>query len=77
MSKESIDTNLEVLPNTLREFLLRNGVGKTCVWKKYILLYECIQRQGKKFLKSYIGLLSCHLTSTGRPAHLAGINGAV
>ena len=23
-----------------REFLLRNWVGKTCLWKKYILLYE-------------------------------------
>ena len=31
----------------------------------------------KEFLKSYIGLLNCHLTSMGRPAHLAGINGAV
>ena len=31
-----------------REFLLRYGVGKTCLWKKYILLYECIQMQGKK-----------------------------
>ena len=27
-----------------REFLLRNGVGKTCLWKKYILLDECIQK---------------------------------
>ena len=25
---------------TPRELWLRNGVGKTCVWKKYILLYE-------------------------------------
>ena len=30
-----------------REFLLRNRVGKTCLWKKYILLCECIQKQGK------------------------------
>ena len=30
----------------------------------------------KEFLKSYIGLSSCHLTSTGRPAHQAGFNGA-
>ena len=30
-----------------REFLLRNGIGKTCLWKKYILLYECRQNQGK------------------------------
>ena len=30
-----------------REFLLRNGVGKTCLLKKYILLCECIQKQGK------------------------------
>ena len=36
------------LLTTHREFLLRNGVGKTCLWKKYILLYECIQKQGKK-----------------------------
>ena len=31
-----------------REFLLRNGVGKICLWKKYILPYECIQKQGNK-----------------------------
>ena len=31
----------------------------------------------KEFLKSYIGLSSCHITSTGQPAHSAGINGAV
>ena len=31
----------------------------------------------KEFLKLYIGLMSCHLTSTGQPAHLAGINVAV
>ena len=31
----------------------------------------------KEFLKSYDGLLSCHLTCTGRPAHPAGFNGAV
>ena len=31
----------------------------------------------KEFLKSYIGLSSCHLTSTGQTAHWAGINGAV
>ena len=29
----------------------------------------------KEFLKSCIGPPSCHLTSTGRAAHLAGING--
>ena len=34
-----------------REFLLRNGVGKTCLWKKYILLYECIQKQGKRIFE--------------------------
>ena len=33
--------------------------------------------RGKEFLKSYIDLLSCHLTSTGQPAHSAGMNGAV
>ena len=32
-----------------REFLQRNGVGRTCLWKKYILLYECRQNQGKDF----------------------------
>ena len=31
----------------------------------------------KEFLKSYIVLLSCHLTCTGRPAHSAGLIGAV
>ena len=30
----------------------------------------------KEFLKSYIGLLSCQLTSTGQPTHSAGKNGA-
>ena len=32
-----------------REFLLRNGVGKECLWKKHILTHEIIQKQGKKF----------------------------
>ena len=32
--------------------------------------------RGKKFLKSYICLLSLNLTSTGRPASVAGFNGA-
>ena len=59
------------------EFFSQNGVGKTCLWKKNILLCECIQKQGKNFLKSYIVLLSCHLTSTGRLAHWAGIDGTV
>ena len=36
------------LRDSHREFLLRNEVGKICLWKKYILLYECIQMQGKK-----------------------------
>ena len=31
-----------------REFLLRNGVGNTCLWRKYILPYEYIQKRGKK-----------------------------
>ena len=35
-------------PKSHREFLLRNGVGKTCLWKKYILLRECIQKHWKK-----------------------------
>ena len=33
--------------------------------------------EGKEFLKSYIGLPSCHLISTGQPAHSAVTNGAV
>ena len=32
--------------------------------------------EGKEFLKSYIGLSSYHLTSTGRPAGQAGFDGA-
>ena len=36
-----------------REFLLRNGVGKTCLWKKYILLCECIQKQRKKTMHDF------------------------
>ena len=30
------------------EIRLRNGKGIIGVWKKYILLYECRQNQGKK-----------------------------
>ena len=30
------------------ESFLRNGTCKTCLWKKYIFLYECRQNQGKK-----------------------------
>ena len=30
-----------------REFLFRNGTGKTYLWEKYILLYECRQNQGE------------------------------
>ena len=29
------------------EVLLRKWAGKKCLWKKFILLYECIQKQGK------------------------------
>ena len=31
-----------------REFLLRNDKGKICLWKKYILLYECRKNQVEK-----------------------------
>ena len=31
-----------------REFWLRNGRGIIGLWKKYILLFECRQNQGKK-----------------------------
>ena len=30
------------------EFLLRNGTGKTCLWKKYIFFYDSRKNQGKK-----------------------------
>ena len=30
------------------EFWLRNGIGKICLWKKYILIYEWRQNQEKK-----------------------------
>ena len=33
---------------THHEFLLKNGVGKTCLWKKYILPFQCVQKQGEK-----------------------------
>ena len=60
------------------EFLLRNGVGKTCPWKNIYFTVWMYTKAGKKeFLKSYIGLWSFLLTSTGRPVHSAGINGAV
>ena len=35
-------------PISHREFLLRNGIGKTCVWENYMLVYECEQNLGKK-----------------------------
>ena len=34
-----------------REILLRNGVGKICLWKKFIVLCECIQKQGKRIFE--------------------------
>ena len=33
---------------THREFWLRNNVGKTCLWKQYMLLYECRLNYGNK-----------------------------
>ena len=56
-----------------REFLLRNGVGKTCLWKNYILLYECIQKQGKKnFLNRTLAFrVATQLAPANRPIRLA------
>ena len=42
------EKNSATRPTSPREFLLRNVVGKTCLMKEYILLYECIQILGKK-----------------------------
>ena len=44
--------------------------------KIYFALWIHTKAGEKEFLKLYIGLSSCYLTSTGRPAHSAGINGA-
>ena len=45
--------------------------------KIYFALWMYTKAREKEFLKSYIGLSSCHLTCTGRPAHSSGISGAV
>ena len=50
---------------------------KMSLEKIYFALWIRRKLGKREFLKLYIGLLSCHLTSTGRPAHSAGINGAV
>ena len=44
--------------------------------KIYFALWMYSKAGEKEFLKSYIGLSSCHLTSTGQPAHSAGLIGA-
>ena len=36
---------------THREFWPRYGIGKTCLWKKYILLYECKKSRGKRIFE--------------------------
>ena len=48
------------------EFRLRNGRGKTCLWKKYILVYLHRQKQGKK--NFWLPTLSFWATSQTAPA---------
>ena len=52
--------------NTHCEFRLRNGRGKTCLWKKYILVYFHRQKQGKK--NFWLPTLSYWATSQTAPA---------
>ena len=52
-----LDPNAEGKFTTLGQIISNNN-GKIHSWKKYILLCECGQNQGKKeFLKSNVGLL--------------------
>ena len=44
--------------------------------KIYFALWMYTKAGEKEFLKSYIGLSSCHLTSTSRLVHQAGFNAA-
>ena len=34
--------------NTLHEFLLKNDIGKTCLWQKYVLVYLDSKSRGRK-----------------------------
>ena len=43
-----IDKKMKGSETAHREFWLRNGRGIIGLWKKYILLFECRQNQGKK-----------------------------
>ena len=58
-------------------FAQKWGMQNMSLEKIYFALWMYTKAGEKEFLKSYIGLSSCHLTSTGRPVHSAGINGAV
>ena len=62
---------------TLWIFAQKWGRQNMFLEKIYFALWMYTKAGEKEFLKSYIRLSSCHLTSTGRPAHSAGINGAV
>ena len=55
------------------EFRLRNGRGKTCLWKKYILVYLHRQKQGKK--NFWLPTLSFWATSQTAPvSQLIGLD---
>ena len=55
-----------LISGTHCEFRLRNGRGKTCLWKKYILVYLHRQKQGKK--NFWLPTLSFWATSQTAPA---------
>ena len=46
--KRSTEFVQSVYLGSHREFWLRNGVDKTCLWKKCILQYKCRQNQDNK-----------------------------
>ena len=53
MNFDAISKNVKILQfgpvePTHRKFWLRNGRGKTCLWKKYMLVYFDSQKPGKK-----------------------------
>ena len=58
-------------------FFSEIGQAKHFSGKNIFCSVNVYKSRGKRILKSYIGLSSCHLTSTGRQAHSSGINGAV
>ena len=58
-------------------FAQKWGRQKMSLEKTYFALWMYTKAGEKEFFKSYIGLSSCHLTSTGQPAHSAGINSGV